>query len=71
MLENNLKGGLGGTPNAALQYTDQEEYILQILAVTFASVSIASSILTAYWFINMRRAFRHKYASAVSIMDIN
>lgn len=32
---------------------------LQILALTFATISVASAILAFYWFIKMRRTFRH------------
>jgi hypothetical protein len=33
---------------------------LQILALVLASFSLAAAILTFYWFVKMRRVFRHK-----------
>lgn len=36
-----------------------EGNILQILALTFATISVASAILAFYWFVKMRRSFRH------------
>ena len=37
-----------------------QENTLQILALTFATISVASAILAGYWFIKMRRSFRHE-----------
>ncbi|KAH6676735.1 G protein-coupled glucose receptor regulating Gpa2-domain-containing protein [Halenospora varia] len=39
--------------------TPHEGYILQCIALTFATISVASSILAFYWFVKMRRTFRH------------
>ncbi|RKF58606.1 putative plasma membrane g protein coupled receptor [Golovinomyces cichoracearum] len=36
-----------------------DNHILIVLAIFFGSLSIASSILTFYWFFRMRRSFRH------------
>jgi len=40
--------------------TASQENSLQILALTFATISVASAILAFYWFIKMRRSFRHE-----------
>lgn len=39
--------------------TPHEGYILQCIALTFATISVASSVLAFYWFVKMRRTFRH------------
>lgn len=59
MLEFTIKRDLGGGP-VAPKYTDSQEAILQILAITFAPVSVVSATLTIYWFVTMRRNFRHQ-----------
>ncbi|TVY86891.1 G protein-coupled receptor [Lachnellula willkommii] len=40
-------------------YTVSQQTTLQILALTFSTVSVASAILAFYWFVKMRRSFRH------------
>jgi G protein-coupled receptor GPR1 len=40
--------------------TIEQGNILQILALVFSAVSVASSGLAFYWFIKMRRSFRHE-----------
>jgi len=40
--------------------TTAQGNILQCLALTFAAISVASAILAFYWFIKMRRSFRHE-----------
>jgi G protein-coupled receptor GPR1 len=53
--------GLGGNnTSTALSITPAEGNILQILALVFSIISVASSILAFYWFIKMRRSFRHE-----------
>lgn len=34
--------------------------VLLILSVTFASVSVLATLTTLYWFVRMRRSFRHE-----------
>ena len=34
---------------------------LTILSLTFASLSIVSTLCTLYWFVKMRKGFRHEY----------
>ncbi|TVY35905.1 G protein-coupled receptor [Lachnellula occidentalis] len=40
-------------------YTASQQTTLQILALTFSTVSVASAMLAFYWFVKMRRSFRH------------
>ncbi|CZS88549.1 related to G protein-coupled receptor [Rhynchosporium graminicola] len=52
--------GLGGNNTSpAPSLSDGQKNILQTLAVTFSTISVASSLLTFYWFMKMRRSFRH------------
>lgn len=51
--------GSNNSTNAQQSLTPSEGFTLQALAVTFATISVASSILAFYWFIKMRRSFRH------------
>lgn len=44
----------------APEYTNLQEFILQVLAVVFAALSIVTTIVTVYWFFRMRRSFRHQ-----------
>jgi len=53
--------GLGGNDTStAISISPSEGNILQILALVFSIISVASSILAFYWFIKMRRSFRHE-----------
>ena len=36
--------------------------VLLTLALTFASVSVLSTLAALYWFVKMKRSFRHEYA---------
>lgn len=40
--------------------SDAQSRVLQILALTFSVFSVASAILAFYWFMKMRRSFRHE-----------
>jgi G protein-coupled receptor GPR1 len=53
--------GLGGNnTGTAISLSPAEGNILQILALVFSIISVTSSILAFYWFIKMRRSFRHE-----------
>lgn len=41
-------------------YTAHQKHIQQILAVSFASISILSALLTISWFFKLKRIFRHE-----------
>ncbi|CAG8961677.1 hypothetical protein HYFRA_00006215 [Hymenoscyphus fraxineus] len=43
----------------AINLKNEERVILQYIALTFSAVSVASSILAFFWFVRMRRSFRH------------
>jgi len=36
-------------------------HILVILSLTFASLSVAATLVTLGWFLRMKRTFRHEY----------
>ena len=46
---------------ASKPYTPLQSYIQQIFAVSTASVSILLGIITFYWFLRIKRNFRHQY----------
>jgi G protein-coupled receptor GPR1 len=62
MLEMTIESrGLGGNKTStSSDISPADENILQILALVFSIISVASSILAFYWFIKMRRSFRHE-----------
>ena len=41
-------------------FTPHQQYVAQVLALTTASISILASLITSYWFLKMRRSFRHQ-----------
>lgn len=55
-----LGGSNGNNTSSAPSLSDGQKNTLQILALTFSTVSVASSVLTFYWFLKMRRSFRHE-----------
>ena len=68
MVESNRKrGGLDASAVTAPQYTEREETVLQVLALVFSSLSILTTMLTSYWFLIMRRSFRHQSVPAAGI----
>jgi G protein-coupled receptor GPR1 len=40
--------------------TFEERNTLQVLALVFSAISVASSVIAFYWFVKMRRTFRHE-----------
>lgn len=50
----------GSRPQHHQTISDEQSKILQILALTFSVFSVASSFLAFYWFMKMRRSFRHE-----------
>jgi hypothetical protein len=45
---------------SAIDSDDHIIHILLILSVTFASISVLSTTSALYWFVKMRRSFRHE-----------
>ena len=41
--------------------TPNQLLILRSIAITSASISLTSGLLVGYWFIRMKRSFRHQY----------
>ncbi|KAJ8067720.1 hypothetical protein OCU04_003325 [Sclerotinia nivalis] len=58
MLQSSTRN-IGDNTNQGQNISESEEYLSQKLALTFATVSVASSLLAFYWFVRMRRSFRH------------
>lgn len=42
--------------------TSQELYILRVIALVAASISLISGFVVGWWFVRMKRSFRHQYA---------
>lgn len=42
--------------------SDDQLYILRSIALAAASMSMVSGLLVGFWFIRMKRSFRHQYA---------
>jgi len=40
--------------------TQNTLHILTILSLVFASISVVSTLSTLYWFMKMRKSFRHE-----------
>jgi G protein-coupled receptor GPR1 len=38
-------------------------HVLLMLSITFASISVLSTLAALYWFVKMRRSFRHEYVT--------
>lgn len=51
---------IGDNTNEGQSVSESEGLITQKLSLTFATVSVASSVLAFYWFVRMRRSFRHE-----------
>lgn len=41
--------------------TQRELLVLRAIAIVAASISLTSGLLVGYWFIRMKRSFRHQY----------
>lgn len=52
--------GLGGISEKSNNYTRQEQHIQQVVAVASASISMLSAFVSFYWFVKMKRNFRHQ-----------
>ena len=56
---------LGAISEKTYSYTRQEQHIEQVIAVTSASISMLSALISFYWFATMKRNFRHQYVAGV------
>ncbi|RDW69365.1 hypothetical protein BP6252_08385 [Coleophoma cylindrospora] len=52
----NITPSIAGTSQTV---TAHQGYVLQCLALSFSVASVASAVLAFYWFVKMRRSFRH------------
>lgn len=48
------------TTDYAQTLSNNQEITLEWLALAFSIMSVVSSILAFYWFVKMRRSFRHE-----------
>jgi len=60
MYENRILARSLGGNSTAVHLSPSQGNILQVLAVSFSTISVASAILAFYWFVKMRRSFRHE-----------
>jgi G protein-coupled receptor GPR1 len=61
-----LSRDLGQHQKDAPPFSKRQFTILEALAVTFASFSLFASLVSFYWFLRMRRSFRHEYVIQTS-----
>lgn len=61
MMQSVPGGGLDGISERGKNYTRQEQQIQQVLAVASSSISMLSGFISFYWFVTMKRNFRHQY----------
>ena len=52
------------------KFTLQEQHIQQIVALTSASISLLSGIVTFYWFAKMKRNYRHQYVARTQLLRL-
>jgi hypothetical protein len=41
-------------------FSAHQQFVTKVLAVSSSSISLATAIVTGYWFVRMRRNFRHQ-----------
>jgi G protein-coupled receptor GPR1 len=58
--------GLGSTSHKNNNFTPHQVLVTQIVAISCASLSLMFTFVASYWFIRMRKSFRHKYVSCWS-----
>ena len=61
---------LAGVPGKSNDYTRQEQYVQQVLAVASSSISVLSGLISFYWFATMKRNFRHQYVAGTQPLQI-
>lgn len=52
--------GLDSHMSQAHVLTPKQQLIIRTLAALFAAVSVLSALITFYWFVRMKRSFRHQ-----------
>ncbi|MCJ1351166.1 MAG: hypothetical protein MMC33_001148 [Icmadophila ericetorum] len=61
--------GLGTWLPKNTDFTYQQIHVLQLIAVTTAAVSILMALITFYWFLRMRRSYRHHLIILLIVSD--
>ena len=54
-----LHRGLGSTSHNINHFSARQKHVQQCLALASASISLFSALITFYWFVRMKRSFRH------------
>ena len=49
-------------------FTNRELFVLRTIAIVAASISLTSGLLVGYWFIRMKRSFRHQYVFLLQVV---
>lgn len=60
LISRGLGGSGGNDTSIEASLSPGQKNTLHILALSFSTLSVASSVLTFYWFCKMRRSFRHE-----------
>ena len=55
--------GLRKTPVTTYNFSAPEAHIQQILSVTLSTPGILYALVSVYWFVRMKRVFRHQYVT--------
>ena len=58
--------GLGGSSDSP-SLSDDNGQIFKLLEICAAIVSVVSAVVTFYWFLKMRRSFRHEYVLSINL----
>jgi len=51
-----------GDPTDLSLLTGQQLYILRAIALAAATISLSTGVIVGWWFVRMKRSFRHQYA---------
>ena len=51
-------------------FTPNQKHMQQIIAVTFASISILSALVTIYWFLRLKKIYRHHLIMLLIVSDM-
>jgi len=51
-----------GDPTDQSLLTGQQLYILRTIALAAATISLSTGVIVGWWFVRMKRSFRHQYA---------
>ena len=55
-----LSGPVNGDKTAGAGFSASQIYAFQLVALICSSISLVMTVITFYWFLTMRRRFRHQ-----------